>query len=53
VLSEDRTRILEPGADELGWTARQGRVPLGYLNDPAKTVATFPVISVRYPATAP
>jgi acyl-CoA synthetase (AMP-forming)/AMP-acid ligase II len=45
VLSEDRTRILEPGADELGWTARQGRVPLGYLNDPAKTVATFPVIS--------
>jgi 3-oxocholest-4-en-26-oate---CoA ligase len=45
VLSEDRTRILEPGDDQLGWTARQGRVPLGYLNDPAKTMATFPIVS--------
>ena len=45
VLSADRTRILEPGEDELGWTARRGRVPLGYLNDPDKTVATFPLVS--------
>jgi acyl-CoA synthetase (AMP-forming)/AMP-acid ligase II len=45
VVSDDRTRILSPGDDELGWTARQGRVPLGYLNDPAKTTATFPIVS--------
>ena len=45
VLSADRTRILDPGDDQLGWTARRGRVPLGYLNDPDKTVATFPVVS--------
>ncbi len=44
VLSEDRTRVLEPGDDETGWTARRGRVPLGYLDDKAKTEATFPII---------
>jgi fatty-acyl-CoA synthase len=44
VLSEDRTRFLEPGADEIGWLARRGRVPLGYLGDRAKTEATFPVV---------
>ena len=26
VLSDDRTRILDPGDGQLGWTARQGRV---------------------------
>ena len=31
VLSADRTRFLEPGDDEIGWIARIGRVPLGYL----------------------
>lgn len=44
VLSEDRTRFLEPGDTEVGWTARRGRVPLGYLDDRAKTEATFPII---------
>ncbi|MBL7495059.1 AMP-binding protein [Frankia sp. CNm7] len=44
VLSMDRRRFLRPDEDETGWTARVGRVPLGYLNDPAKTAATFPVI---------
>jgi 3-oxocholest-4-en-26-oate---CoA ligase len=44
VLSEDRRRLLEPGKDEVGWTARRGRVPLGYLGDPERTQATFPVI---------
>jgi acyl-CoA synthetase (AMP-forming)/AMP-acid ligase II len=49
VLSEDRTRVLAPGEDEMGWLAQAGRVPLGYLGDPAKTAATFPVIDgVRY-----
>ena len=34
---------------ELGWLAQQGRVPLGYLGDEAKTARTFPVIDgVRY-----
>jgi acyl-CoA synthetase (AMP-forming)/AMP-acid ligase II len=44
VLSEDRRRRLSPGDDEIGWLAQAGRVPLGYLGDPAKTAATFPVI---------
>jgi len=49
VLSEDRTRVLEPGSPELGWLANSGRVPLGYLGDAAKTKLTFPSIDgVRY-----
>jgi acyl-CoA synthetase (AMP-forming)/AMP-acid ligase II len=44
VLSADRSRLLRPGDDELGWTARQGRVPLGYLGDQVKTEATFPIL---------
>jgi fatty-acyl-CoA synthase len=47
VLAADRTRFLEPGEDEVGWTARTGRVPLGYLNDRARTEQTFPVIDGR------
>jgi fatty-acyl-CoA synthase len=44
VLSADRSRVLEPGTDENGWVARHGRIPLGYLDQPAKTDETFPVI---------
>ncbi|MDT3440310.1 AMP-binding protein [Pseudofrankia sp. BMG5.37] len=45
VLSADRTSFLTPHEpDEVGWTARVGRVPLGYLGDPARTEETFPVI---------
>jgi 3-oxocholest-4-en-26-oate---CoA ligase len=44
VLSADRTRYLAPGDDEIGWTARRGRVPLGYLGDRDKTEATFPIV---------
>jgi acyl-CoA synthetase (AMP-forming)/AMP-acid ligase II len=44
VLSDDRTRFLAPGDEEIGWTARRGRVPLGYLGDRAKTEETFPII---------
>jgi fatty-acyl-CoA synthase len=44
VLSADRRRFLAPGDDEVGWTARRGRVPLGYLGDRAKTEETFPII---------
>jgi len=49
IVSEDLTHVL-PGPDtELGWLAQEGRVPLGYLGDEAKTAKTFPVIEgVRY-----
>ena len=49
ILSEDMTRVLEPGHDELGWLAKSGRLALGYLNDEAKTKKTYPVVDgVRY-----
>ncbi len=44
VLSEDRSRTLQPGHDGSGWLAKTGRIPLGYLGDPAKTAATFPLV---------
>jgi fatty-acyl-CoA synthase len=44
VISGDRSRTLDPGDPELGWLTQTGRVPLGYLGDPDKTAATFPVI---------
>jgi acyl-CoA synthetase (AMP-forming)/AMP-acid ligase II len=44
VVSEDRTRVLEPGEEAVGWIARRGRVPLGYLGDPERTEATFPIV---------
>jgi fatty-acyl-CoA synthase len=44
VLSADRTRFLQPGDDEVGWTARRGRVPLAYLDDREATERTFPII---------
>ncbi|GIW41944.1 MAG: acyl-CoA synthetase [Candidatus Binatia bacterium] len=49
VLDENLTRKLEPGEDAIGWLARTGYVPLGYLGDPEKTRKTYPVIDgVRY-----
>jgi len=49
VVSEDLTRVLQPGDEEIGWFSQQGRVPLGYLGDAEKTARTFPVIEgVRY-----
>jgi fatty-acyl-CoA synthase len=49
VLREDLSGVLAPGADEAGWLARSGHVPLGYYKDPEKTARTFPVIDgVRY-----
>ena len=44
VVSEDLTRILSPGDEQIGWLAQQGPIPLGYLGDPEKTARTFPVI---------
>ena len=49
LLSADRRRVLEPGAAELGWLAKSGRLALGYLGDPVKTKETYPVVDgVRY-----
>jgi acyl-CoA synthetase (AMP-forming)/AMP-acid ligase II len=44
VVSQDRTRFLQPSDTELGWTARRGRIPLGYLNSPEATEQTFPIV---------
>ena len=41
VLDDRRSRTLAPGASESGWLAQGGAIPLGYLNDEAKTRATF------------
>ncbi len=49
VLKDDLSEPLTPGADESGWLARRGHVPLGYFKDAEKTARTFPVIGgVRY-----
>ncbi len=44
VVSEDLSRVLEPGHEGIGWLAQRGRVPLGYLGDEARTARTFPTI---------
>jgi 3-oxocholest-4-en-26-oate---CoA ligase len=44
VLDESRSRLLSPGDEEIGWYAKKGRIPLGYLGDEARTRATFPVV---------
>jgi len=44
VVSADRSRFLRPGEQEIGWAARQGRIPLGYFNDAEATQRTFPEI---------
>jgi acyl-CoA synthetase (AMP-forming)/AMP-acid ligase II len=49
VLKEDLSGLVAPGSGELGWLARTGPVPLGYLGDAEKSARTFPVIDgVRY-----
>jgi acyl-CoA synthetase (AMP-forming)/AMP-acid ligase II len=44
ILAADRSRFLSPDETEVGWIARTGHVPLGYLNDEAATNATFAVV---------
>ncbi len=49
VLSEDLASVLRPGHAGLGWWARSGNIPLGYLGDEDKTRRTFPVVQgTRY-----
>jgi fatty-acyl-CoA synthase len=45
VLSEDYGHFLAPGEREVGWVAREGRIPLGYFNDPDATRKTFPEVA--------
>ena len=47
VVTADRSRFVEAGDDEIGWTARRGRVPLGYLGDRERTEATFPLVGAE------
>ena len=44
LVSEDRSRFLDIGDDEIGWVARRGHVPLGYLDDEDATRETFPEV---------
>lgn len=44
VLDAGRQRVVEPGEDHIGWFAKFGSIPLGYLGDEAKTAGTFPVV---------
>jgi acyl-CoA synthetase (AMP-forming)/AMP-acid ligase II len=45
VLSEDYSHFLAPGEQEVGWVAREGRIPLGYFNDADATRETFPEVA--------
>ncbi|HEX2578009.1 MAG TPA: acyl-CoA synthetase [Aquihabitans sp.] len=38
---DEAYRPVEPGSGQIGRVANAGRLPLGYLNDPAKTAETF------------
>jgi 3-oxocholest-4-en-26-oate---CoA ligase len=44
VVDETMTSVLQPGHEGIGWLARSGAIPLGYLGDEDKTRRTFPVI---------
>jgi 3-oxocholest-4-en-26-oate---CoA ligase len=49
VLDAEMTCELEPDHEGLGWLAKSGRLPQGYLGDAAKTAKTFPTVAgVRY-----
>ncbi len=45
VLAEDYSHFLAPGEPGVGWVAREGRIPLGYFNDPDATRKTFPEVA--------
>jgi 3-oxocholest-4-en-26-oate---CoA ligase len=44
LVSDDLSGVIAAGSGEVGWLARQGRVPLGYLFDEHATVMTFPIV---------
>lgn len=41
VVIDDDFNIIPPGSDKIGKLAKQGRMPIGYYKDEAKTKATF------------
>ncbi|MBX3706755.1 MAG: acyl-CoA synthetase [Pseudomonadales bacterium] len=41
IVDEALTRVLAPGHEGMGWWAKRGRVPLGYLDDAEKSRKTF------------
>jgi fatty-acyl-CoA synthase len=45
ILDEHKARVLARGDEGVGWLAKSGSIPLGYLGDPDKTTATFPEIA--------
>ena len=44
ILAEDRLSVVSASDEQSGWLASYGHIPLGYLNDSAKSAAIFPVI---------
>jgi fatty-acyl-CoA synthase len=49
IVDEALSRVLAPGHEGMGWWAKRGRVPLGYLGDPGKSARTFVAIDgARY-----
>jgi acyl-CoA synthetase (AMP-forming)/AMP-acid ligase II len=44
VVDDDRQKILNAGHAGVGWLARVGNIPLGYLGDAGKTATAFPVV---------
>ncbi|MFM8353735.1 MAG: acyl-CoA synthetase [Gammaproteobacteria bacterium] len=41
IVDPDMTHVLAPGHEGMGWWAKRGRVPLGYLDDAEKSRRTF------------
>ena len=52
ILDLERGVRIEPPDTTTGWLAQGGRIPRGYLGDPAKTQATFPEVGGRRWAVA-
>ena len=49
LLDDQKSAQLKPDDPSIGWLARHGTVPLGYLGDEARTLQTFPEINgLRY-----
>ena len=45
VVSGDLTQVLSQGDDEVGWLAKRGDIPQGYLGDPERTARVFPLVA--------
>jgi fatty-acyl-CoA synthase len=52
VLSEDYSHFLSPGEQQVGWVAREGRIPLGYFDDVDATRKTFPEVDGKRVVTS-